>query len=154
MACGATHSVALNQWGQVFSWGSDYHGQLGLQLGENIQPVPKIVRNLASHHIIQLVCGQRHTVALTNSKTICFMLISFNWNVLGGDILAWGANNFGQLGIGLFSSYEAVPKPVSSLRGIPIVFITCGANHTLAISKSGAVYGWGKNLTVILTNFP
>lgn len=81
------------------------------------------------------------------------MLFSSNWKVLGGDILAWGANNFGQLGIGLFSSYEAVPKPVSSLRGIPIVFVTCGANHTLAISKSGAVYGWGKTSTVIKCYF-
>lgn len=61
-----------------------------------------------------------------------------------GDILAWGANSFGQLGIGLFSSSETKPKVVASLRGIPIVFITCGANHTFAISKSGAVYGWGK----------
>lgn len=68
MACGATHSTALNQWGQVFSWGSDYHGQLGQELGENIQPVPKIVKTLASQHVIQLVCGQRHTIALTNSK--------------------------------------------------------------------------------------
>ncbi|KAL1509492.1 hypothetical protein ABEB36_004214 [Hypothenemus hampei] len=129
VACGATHSMALSKWGQVFSWGSDYHGQLGQQLGENIQPIPKIVRTLASHHIIQLSCGQRHTMALTNN----------------GDILAWGANNFGQLGIGIFSQCETVPKPVFSLRGIPIVFITCGANHTFAISKSGAVYGWGKN---------
>ncbi|XP_050295958.1 probable E3 ubiquitin-protein ligase HERC4 isoform X2 [Anthonomus grandis grandis] len=129
VSCGANHSVALNQWGQVFSWGSDYHGQLGQQLGENIQPVPKIVRNLASHHVVQLVCGQRHTVALTNS----------------GEILTWGANNFGQLGLGFFSSSETVPQPVTSLRGIPIVFITCGAYHTFAISKSGAVYGWGKN---------
>ncbi|XP_066150994.1 probable E3 ubiquitin-protein ligase HERC4 isoform X3 [Euwallacea fornicatus] len=129
VACGATHSAALNQWGQVFSWGSDFHGQLGLQLGENIQPVPKIVRTLASQHVVQLACGQRHTIALANN----------------GDILAWGANNFGQLGLGVSSSSETVPKPVISLRGIPIVLITCGANHTFALSKSGAVYGWGKN---------
>ncbi|XP_066248449.1 probable E3 ubiquitin-protein ligase HERC4 isoform X1 [Euwallacea similis] len=129
VACGATHSAALNQWGQVFSWGSDFHGQLGLQLGENIQPVPKIIRTLASQHVVQLACGQRHTIALTNN----------------GDILAWGANNFGQLGLGVSSSSETVPKPVISLRGIPIVLITCGANHTFALSKSGAVYGWGKN---------
>lgn len=129
ISCGAMHSTALNQWGQVFSWGSDYHGQLGQQLGENIQPAPKIVRALASHHVVQLACGYRHTVALTNS----------------GDILVWGANNFGQLGLGFFSPCETVPKALSSLKGVPIAYITCGANHTFAISKSGAVYGWGKN---------
>lgn len=68
VACGATHSVALNQWGQVFSWGSDTYGQLGHQLGQSIQPVPKIVRALAVHHIVQIACGQRHTVVLANSE--------------------------------------------------------------------------------------
>ncbi|CAG9769467.1 unnamed protein product [Ceutorhynchus assimilis] len=129
VACGATHSMALNQWGQVFSWGSDYHGQLGQELGENIQAIPKIVRTLAQYHIVQLACGQRHTVALTDS----------------GDILSWGANNFGQLGVGSFSPSETVPKRVNAISGLPFVFITCGANHTFAISKSGAVFGWGKN---------
>ncbi|XP_076250382.1 HECT and RLD domain containing E3 ubiquitin ligase 4 isoform X1 [Rhynchophorus ferrugineus] len=130
VACGATHSAALSQWGQVFSWGSDFHGQLGHEMGEEIQPTPKIIRALASHHIVQLACGHRHTVALTNS----------------GQILAWGANNFGQLGLGFISRCEASPTPITSLMGIPFAFITCGANHTFAISKSGAVFGWGKNL--------
>ncbi|ENN74042.1 hypothetical protein YQE_09366, partial [Dendroctonus ponderosae] len=116
VACGATHSTALNQWGQVFSWGSDYHGQLGQH------------SCLSACHSVGLWTKTHYTVALTNN----------------GDILAWGANNFGQLGIGLFSSSETTPKLVASLRGIPIVFITCGANHTFAISKSGAVYGWGQ----------
>lgn len=37
------------------------------------------------------------------------------------------------------------PTLVKSLAGIPIALIACGANHSFAISKSGAVYGWGKN---------
>ena len=28
-SCGSNHSLAINQWGQVFSWGSDSYGQLG-----------------------------------------------------------------------------------------------------------------------------
>lgn len=68
VACGSMHSMALNQWGQVYSWGSDYHGQLGLDIGENIQPIPKFVRALGTYHIVQICCGQRHSVALANSK--------------------------------------------------------------------------------------
>ncbi|KAJ8935929.1 hypothetical protein NQ318_008705 [Aromia moschata] len=125
VACGSTHSMALNQWGQVFSWGSDYHGQLGQTMGETIQPfVP-----LATYHIVQICCGQRHSVALANS----------------GEVLTWGANNFGQLGLGDLSTMEDTPTVIDSLKGIPVAFIACGANHTFAISKSGAVYGWGKN---------
>lgn len=29
VACGEFHSLAINDWGQVFSWGAAAHGQLG-----------------------------------------------------------------------------------------------------------------------------
>ena len=29
VACGESHTLAVNEWGQVFSWGSSSHGQLG-----------------------------------------------------------------------------------------------------------------------------
>lgn len=54
--------------GTDFSWGSDTYGQLGHQLGQSMQPVPKIVKTLATQHVVQIACGQRHTVALTNSE--------------------------------------------------------------------------------------
>lgn len=28
-ACGAYHTIAVNEWGQLFSWGSNSEGQLG-----------------------------------------------------------------------------------------------------------------------------
>lgn len=39
-----------------------------------------------------------------------------------------------------------IPTLVKSLSGIPIGFIACGANHSFAVSKSGAVFGFGKNV--------
>lgn len=68
VSCGASHSMALNKWGQVYAWGSDHNGQLGLQVENYIQPVPKILRALASYHVIQIICGERHSIALTNSN--------------------------------------------------------------------------------------
>lgn len=43
---------------------------------------------------------------------------------------------------------EKVPIPtlIKSLQGVPIAFICCGANHSFAVTKSGAVFGFGKNL--------
>lgn len=29
VACGDSHSMALNEWGQLYTWGSDAHHQLG-----------------------------------------------------------------------------------------------------------------------------
>lgn len=60
--------------------------------------------------------------------------------------MVWGANNFGQLGLGNISQIESVPKVVATLTGIPIGFIACGSNHSFAISKSGGVFGWGESV--------
>lgn len=68
IACGASHSLALDRWGQVFAWGSDSSGQLGHQLNNTLQPVPKIVKGLAAAHIIQIASGEKHSVALSDSK--------------------------------------------------------------------------------------
>lgn len=66
VSCGATHSIALNRWGHVYTWGSDSSGQLGLQKENNIQSEPKFLKALASHHVLQISCGERHSLALTN----------------------------------------------------------------------------------------
>lgn len=68
-SCGASHTLAVNEWGQLFGWGSDVHGQLGLSV--ETQPAPKIVKKLATVHIVQISCGQNHSLALTNSKCCC-----------------------------------------------------------------------------------
>ncbi|KAL3278333.1 hypothetical protein HHI36_013664 [Cryptolaemus montrouzieri] len=129
VACGKAHSLALNKWGQVFAWGSDACGQLGHQLGHVLQPVPKIVKSLAKYNVVQIACGRLHSVALTNN----------------GEIFCWGGNTFGELGNGHTSVCEPTPISVTSLCGIPFAFIACGSHHTFALSKSGAVFGWGKN---------
>lgn len=68
MACGVQHSVAVDEWGQSFSWGSDSMGQLGSNLGAYAQDKPKFVKELATKNVIQIACGAYHSIALTNSK--------------------------------------------------------------------------------------
>ncbi|CAB3239386.1 unnamed protein product [Arctia plantaginis] len=129
VACGMQHSVALDEWGQLFSWGSDSLGQLGSNLGIHAQDKPKFVKGLATKNVIQVACGAYHSIALTNN----------------GDLYAWGANSYGQCGLGSLTSKQMVPQPITSLLGVPIALIACGSNHTFALSKSGAVFAWGKN---------
>ncbi|XP_055679804.1 probable E3 ubiquitin-protein ligase HERC4 isoform X2 [Lutzomyia longipalpis] len=128
LSSGAMHSMALNEWGQVFTWGSDTHGQLGNELGA-VQATPRVVRSLSTKHVIQIVSGHFHCLALTNS----------------GEIYAWGMNNYGQLGIGQGPEKVSKPMLVEALSGIPIAFICCGAHHSFALSTSGAIFAWGKN---------
>ncbi|XP_050301465.1 secretion-regulating guanine nucleotide exchange factor-like [Anthonomus grandis grandis] len=63
-------------------------------------------------------------------------------------LYAWGANSYGQLGLGHKSEEEVSPREVplkgSELRAEDIVSIAGGAGHTLILSSTGLVYccGW------------
>ncbi|CAH2071120.1 unnamed protein product, partial [Iphiclides podalirius] len=129
VACGIQHSMALDEWGQPFSWGSDSMGQLGSNLGAHAQDKPKIIKFLATKNVIQIACGSYHSIALTNN----------------GDLYSWGANSYGQCGLGNMTNKETTPQQITSLLGVPITLVVCGSNHTFVLSKSGAVFGWGKN---------
>lgn len=70
VACGAQHTLAQNEWGEVFSWGSNSYGQLGLNSEEPIINTPKMVKSLATKQVIQVACGRNHSMALTSGKSI------------------------------------------------------------------------------------
>ncbi|XP_063237913.1 probable E3 ubiquitin-protein ligase HERC4 [Bacillus rossius redtenbacheri] len=127
VACGGAHTLALNEWGQLFSWGSNHSGQLGAGSGE-VSDTPRIVKTIASCCVVQVACGLNHSLALTNK----------------GELFAWGCNRYGQLGLNSSSS-ETRPRLVKALAGVPLALVACGSNHSFAVSKSGAVFGWGKN---------
>lgn len=75
ISCGAAHSMAVNEWGQVYCWGSDCHGQLGLTINQPYQTNPKIVKELTPKHIIQICCGKNHSLALANGKTKLYIIL-------------------------------------------------------------------------------
>ncbi|XP_051176119.1 probable E3 ubiquitin-protein ligase HERC4 isoform X2 [Leptopilina boulardi] len=129
VACGAYHSLVINEWGQVFCWGCNTEGQLGLDSSSIAERIPRMLKALATRIVVQIACGLKHALALTNN----------------GELYSWGSNKEGQLGIGSHIKKELKPKLISSLAGIPIAFIACGGYHSIVVSKSGAIFGWGKN---------
>lgn len=123
--------MAVNEWGQLFVWGSNSSGQCGLENDSSaVYPVPKLVKSLATKQIVQIACGQFHSLALTNS----------------GELYSFGSNLHGQLGLGFETEKVTKPTLVKSLAGVPIALLSCGGNHSFVVTKSGAVFGWGKNL--------
>ncbi|XP_030385071.1 probable E3 ubiquitin-protein ligase HERC4 isoform X2 [Scaptodrosophila lebanonensis] len=131
IACGSRHSMALTEWGQVLSWGDNDCGQLGQATDQEIIELPKIVRYLVSKTVVQIACGNNHSLALT----CC------------GELYSWGSNIYGQLGVK--SPQELThcnyPMRLTTLLGIPLAAVACGGNHSFLISKSSAVFGWGRN---------
>ena len=83
----------------------------------------------------------------------------FNANYFGGTgndlvlqwagtrLVAWGYNNYGQLGNG-GSSTSLVPTPVDrsgGLAGKTIMSTACGSGHSLAVTAEGGAFAWGYN---------
>ncbi|XP_064416275.1 probable E3 ubiquitin-protein ligase HERC3 isoform X2 [Latimeria chalumnae] len=129
VACGRAHSLAVNDKGQVFSWGAGSDGQLGHGSADETIKVPRLIKKLNEHKVVQVTCGSRHCIALTKD----------------GQLFTWGENTYGQLGLDKGCPAQPVPQCVKSLAGIPLAQISAGGAHSFALSLSGAVFGWGKN---------
>lgn len=82
VACGLQHTVAADAMGGVYAWGLNSHGQLGTGKAGGAAFTPQYVELPANLDIVQICCGSRHTLALTDT----------------GVVLAWGDNQYGQCG--------------------------------------------------------
>ncbi|XP_074647680.1 putative E3 ubiquitin-protein ligase HERC4 isoform X2 [Tubulanus polymorphus] len=131
LASGELHNLAMSDVGNVFSWGCNHQGQIGRDKDKDdeIHHIPKLVKTISMHNVIQVSCGAHHSLALTDT----------------GHVLSWGMNKHGQLGLGTVSLYVDHPEVLVSLQGIPVRQIASGGYHSFILSQSGAVFGWGKN---------
>uniref|UniRef100_A0A8C1TXY4 HECT and RLD domain containing E3 ubiquitin protein ligase 4 n=1 Tax=Cyprinus carpio TaxID=7962 RepID=A0A8C1TXY4_CYPCA len=83
VACGYWHSLALARGGQIFSWGQNKYGQLGLGMQVAGVSSPQVVQSLQGVPFAQISAGGSHSFGLT----------------LSGAVFGWGSNKFGQLGL-------------------------------------------------------
>jgi alpha-tubulin suppressor-like RCC1 family protein len=155
LAAGFTHSIAVNSLGQVYAWGDNRKGQLGL--GDfNDRSLPSLVSGFASDRespvlIVDVACGSYFSAAITKM----------------GEIHVWGSNRKGQLGscasavtgqaIGsptckpiptqLESEIVQIPNPVKVmlLSGRKAVSLSAGSSFVVVTLDNGDIYLWGEN---------
>jgi len=61
-----------------------------------------------------------------------------------GIIFSWGSGALGQLGMGSGAKDSLRPRPILGLlENKNIISISCGSNHSAAVTKQGQVYMWG-----------
>lgn len=126
LVVGYYHTLALTSGGQVYSWGGNDKGQLGIGMSGN-RSIPVLVKDL--DQIIEIDSGVRSSMALRADGTV--------WT--------WGMNENGQLGIGSLVNTN-VPKKVTALEGIRITAISGGVGyHSMALAEDGKVWTWGTN---------
>ncbi|XP_009892293.1 PREDICTED: probable E3 ubiquitin-protein ligase HERC4 isoform X1 [Charadrius vociferus] len=126
VACGYYHSLALSKASEVFSWGQNKYGQLGLGYEYKKQNSPHVIKSLLGIPFAQIAAGGAHSFVLT----------------LSGAIFGWGRNKFGQLGLN-DDNDRYVPTLLKSLRTQKVVHICCGEDHTAALTKEGGVFTFG-----------
>lgn len=115
--------------GRVLTLGQGDVGQLGLSEDILERKKPALVKGLDGMNIVQVECGGMHTVALTDD----------------GKVYTWGCNDEGGLGRVTSSSDgdEFSAGLVKDMENVNVVMVCAGDSHTMALSDSGIVYGWG-----------
>ncbi|XP_016153364.1 PREDICTED: probable E3 ubiquitin-protein ligase HERC3 [Ficedula albicollis] len=126
IACGDQHAMALSRGGELFTWGWNTHGQLGIESQTRLTCEPQLVQRLKGIPLAQIAAGGAHSTTVS----------------LSGAVYSWGKNSFGQLGLGDTKDRDC-PTYVGALEHWKTVFISCGADHTAVLSKEGLVCTFG-----------
>jgi alpha-tubulin suppressor-like RCC1 family protein len=126
ITAGSYHTCAIDPSGSLMCWGYNERGQLGNPAAGASSPSPVSVEGISSR-VLQVTLGTLHTCALLE----------------GGEVMCWGTNEYGQLGVGLGPDSD-LPVAVS---GLPpgVLQIASGYEHTCALLDGGGVMCWGHN---------
>jgi len=141
-AAGITFSLVLTEGGKVYSFGSAEKGQLGNgKTGEHIgqgnrtvfdiesEPIP--VKGLDGKKIVQIACGQQHSVVMDD----------------GGLVYAFGFNGYCRLGLGNQQDVLA-PKLIPQFTGgnptSSAKFIAAGPTNTVVVDQQQMYWMAGK----------
>lgn len=158
VGAGSYHSFAIDDRGDVWSWGLNTMGQTGTgwsSTDDDVVLLPRKVESLsmaslAGDRVTQIVGGEHHTLFLTR----------------GGKVYACGRLDGGQLG--LEDSNPAITEWKSEYAEIfkgeapqflptptlvtfpdmhdPVVQISCGLHNNAVVTGGGALYSWGQGM--------
>ena len=113
---------------EVFSWGGDHFGQLGL--GGKETGKSYCIPRFCSFNVLirQISCGDEHSGFITNN----------------GLVYTIGNNADGRLGVGDRSiKFSASPCLVELPTAAQAVNISCGWGHSAVSFDDGSLYSWG-----------
>jgi alpha-tubulin suppressor-like RCC1 family protein len=127
IAAGFAQSLAVTSTGTVLAWGDNSTGELGTgTTTSSTSPVAVVLPSGTTATAV--AAGYFTSEALTPT----------------GSVLAWGANNDGQLGNGSTAASN-VPVAVSLPSGTVATSIVDEYADGLALASTGQTYGWGNN---------
>jgi len=135
IAAGFVHSAALQADGTLWSWGSNFDGQLGNGdpglPNPADQPAPVAVLNPGAAPYLAVAVGDAHTVA----------------RQADGTLWSWGRNLDGQLGSGSTdASLAPHATPVREAGNASDWSASAlGGSHSMGLKADGTLWSWGSN---------
>lgn len=128
IACGQNDAAAITGQGELYMWGPNNHGQLGLGDTQQRRTATKVP--LADGiKIKDIAIGGAHTLALTTE----------------GKVYSWGFGKTGILGHGDIVSISS-PKLIEAFTDKTIIAIATGQNtHSMFLDEDGIIYSCGLN---------
>jgi alpha-tubulin suppressor-like RCC1 family protein len=115
--------MALTHDNRLYAWGRNGDGRIGIGSRSVVQR-PAFVMD----DVIAIAAGYSSSFAITND----------------GVLYGWGCNRYNQLG---FENDN--PLVFNYVRPVPIMeniaLVAPGVAHTLAVTRDGVLYAWGRN---------
>ena len=122
--CGKDHCLCLDNEGNVFSFGSNQFGQIGVEGSFSFAVSPE---RISLPLVKQVSCGAYFNIYVTED----------------GDVYSNGENNYGQLGMGNTKDFS-LPQKIISLENVD--FVQCGLDFVICKTfDNGEIYVWGCN---------
>ena len=128
IAAASDHTLALTADGNVYGWGSNPEGALGTGNTYDQCEGPTLISSLAGKAIVHIATGHGFSIALSSN----------------GELYCSGDNSMGQCPAAKGGRIETfAPIPIPELAG-KVVAVKTGSFHTLALTKDGALYAFGR----------
>jgi len=174
LSLGTNFTLVVSEHGDLYAFGTNCNGQLGLGTTEN-QLLPALVDKVhafSGEEVVSVSCGRAHSAGVTRRD----------------NLFVWGCNKEGQLGLdelaqpvavfeiptgttadddggtttGTIASTSSCAPPVipspdsynivrpllvprASFNNAPVRMVACGQNFTLVLTKYGRVFSTGEN---------
>uniref|UniRef100_A0AAY5EZU0 non-specific serine/threonine protein kinase n=1 Tax=Electrophorus electricus TaxID=8005 RepID=A0AAY5EZU0_ELEEL len=129
VACGADFTACVTDEDQMYMFGSDYYGCIGVENEMGMEVLePVLLEFFAERPVRQVSCGDNHVVVLTHR----------------GDICSWGCGEHGRLGLDCEDDFSS-PMLVEVPKGASIDSVYCGSDGTFFLTESGRVLACGNN---------
>jgi alpha-tubulin suppressor-like RCC1 family protein len=126
---GSAHMHAMTEYGNLYSWGDNSYGQLGLNTTQSSSDHPIFMSFFEGVNIHLLEAGGSHSFAVSADDK---------------KVYSWGLNQNGQLGIGNNLEKNS-PEEVTAFKALNIVQVKAGKTFSLALDDKNNIYSFGNN---------